>query len=151
MTPTICIHTSQVRVSTTHYTLDGSLVVRWPDTSDSSDPNTDHTPYIQVNMTTSTTCSIIIHKLDVMAYSARRQAAESIQEVITARIQQSGFIFSQKTIFQPTQNGHSHAYVTGWCGLQGRHALVTMKLALWTTKWSTFVFSQPLQVNFSQQ
>ena len=37
------------------------------------------------------------------------------------------------------------------CGPQGKHTLTVIRLALWTTKWPTFVFSWPVQVQFSQQ
>ena len=37
------------------------------------------------------------------------------------------------------------------CGPQGKHTLTVIRLALWTTKWPTFVFPWPVQVQFSQQ
>ena len=46
---------------------------------------------------------------NAMVCSSRRQATESVKEETTAGVQQSEFVFSQKTIFQHTQNAHSHA------------------------------------------
>ena len=50
-----------------------------------------------------------------------------------------------------TQNAHSHAQITVLRGPQGKHALAKTKSAIWTTKWPTFVFSRPVQVQFSPQ
>ena len=44
------------------------------------------------------------------------------------------------------QNAHSHAQITVRPGPQGKHALATIKSALWT-----FVSPRPVQVEFSQQ
>ena len=78
------------------------------------------------------------------------QAAESVNEETTAGVRQSDFIL-QQTIFQHTQNPHSHAQLTGQRGPQGKHILITNKSALWTTKWPIFVFDWPIQVQFSEQ
>ena len=54
----------------------------------------------------------------------RTQAAESVKMETTAgRRQQSGFILQQQTVFQHTQNPHSHAYIREWRGLQGTLAI----------------------------
>ena len=36
-------------------------------------------------------------------------------------------------------------------GLQGKHAIATIKSALWTTKWLTVVFPWPVQIQFPLQ
>ena len=79
------------------------------------------------------------------------QAAESVKEETTAGVRQSGFILQQQTIFQHTQNPHSHAQLTGRRGSQGKHVLTAIRSALWTTKWPIFVFYWPIQAQFSEQ
>ena len=78
------------------------------------------------------------------------QAAETVNEETTVGVRQSDFIL-QQTIFQHTQNPHSHVHLIGRRGPQGKHVLTTIKSALWTTKWPIFVFYWPIQVQFSEQ
>ena len=59
---------------------------------------------------------------NAMVCSGGRQAVESDKEETTAGVQQSGFVFIRKTIFQHTQNAHSHAEITVQRGPQGKHS-----------------------------
>ena len=79
-----------------------------------------------------------------------RQAAELGKVETTDDCRATAIRIYFTAILQHKQNGHSHAYITVLRGPQGKHALATIKSALWKIKW-TFVFPRPARILFSQQ
>ena len=74
------------------------------------------------------------------------QAAESVKMETTAGVHSKRVLFAQQqTIFQHTQNPHSHAQTREQCGPQGTPATATTKSAAWTTTWPTTVPPRPAQ------
>ena len=63
----------------------------------------------------------------------------------------NGVEWSRQAAESVKKGDHSRRTITGRRGPQGKHALATIKSALWTTEWLTFTFPWPTQVSFSQQ
>ena len=80
-----------------------------------------------------------------------RQRSQSKSETTAGGDGKQVLFYSSRQFSAHTQNPHAHAYIRERLGLQGTHAIATIRSALWTTKWLTVVFPWPAQIQFPLQ